>query len=207
MFLTLALLQDGEHLGKYFHEGTEYSVLSVCWISPLAPSVLNDNEVDGLVMDTTFTVIGKRLTAILMAVSRNGGTPIVFVFGGSECTEMYDLFYTIFHDYLVIGLAKYIHESDQGPTLMSVGAWHRRHLLCLRYLLATLTEDRVSDQVGNLVKCRSEKELEIMTSLYQDEFARIRDGGGGADKQLRECLRKVGLAFTDGSILCENRHR
>jgi hypothetical protein len=45
-----------------------FSVSFGFWMSPLAVPILRENEVDGIIMDTTFKVMRQYRTALLIAV-------------------------------------------------------------------------------------------------------------------------------------------
>jgi hypothetical protein len=64
--LTVPELDDARH--RISQDGNELSVSSGCWVSPYAAAILRENEVDGLIMDTTFKVTRQYHTAILLAV-------------------------------------------------------------------------------------------------------------------------------------------
>jgi hypothetical protein len=52
----------------FISEGREHSILSGWFITPWARSVLIENQIDRLVMDTTWNVMGQYVTSMLMAV-------------------------------------------------------------------------------------------------------------------------------------------
>jgi hypothetical protein len=56
-------------------------VLSGVWLSALAAAALVNNEIDGLILDTTFKVIRQYHAAILLAIIHNVGLPLGFPFG------------------------------------------------------------------------------------------------------------------------------
>jgi hypothetical protein len=45
---------------------------------------------DGLMLDTTWEIIRKDVTTIIMAVCRNVGFPLGFAFGAAETVQLYD---------------------------------------------------------------------------------------------------------------------
>jgi hypothetical protein len=201
--LRLARPSVHDKLEPYTHNNTGYSILSGYWVSPLAESILRENEVDGLIMDTTFRVMRRYYTAILVAVRHNVGIPLAISFGPRESIEPYRMFYDVFDRGLHINLAGYILESNQGSALKAVGKQHRRHLFCLRHVLTSLdTKDysRFASLVGNLISARSETELELLYDVYTPDFAAVYREAGTEKRQLENCLKKVGRGFVDGVI-------
>jgi hypothetical protein len=189
---------------RYIHNGNERAILSGYWVHGKAPSIFtNGNQIDGLIMDTTFTVLRLFYTAILVAVSHNVGIPVALSFGTHETVELYDSFYTAFSS-LGIDLRQYILESDQGAALKAVGQRHPRHLFCLHHTLKSLDKKcgRFAPLIGNLLRVRSHEELGLLMRLYTPDFANVYQGGGAPDDlpQLERCLKKVGLAMQGGKL-------
>jgi hypothetical protein len=113
---------------EWIHEGEKQWIVSGFWFHPKAVSMLTEgNEIDGIIMDTTFTVMRQDHAAILMAVSHNVGIPLALSFGYKEDVALDDSFYTAF-DSLGVNIRKYILESDQGAALRRVGRRDPRHL-------------------------------------------------------------------------------
>jgi hypothetical protein len=161
-----------------------------------------NDEIDGLIMDTTFTVIRLYHTAVLVAVSHNVGIPLAVSFGKSESVELYDKFYTWF-DKFGIKLRLYILESDQGLALISVGRRHPRHLFYLRHVLKTLRKKpcgRFGPLMGNLIRARSQKELDVLWEDYTPDFLQVCENHGQEEKQLRLALARIGLAMGQEGI-------
>jgi hypothetical protein len=198
--LTVTDRRSSDESPIFCHDGHEYSIVSGCWLSPFAISILDTPEIAGLILDTTFTVMQAFVTAVLMAVLCNVGIPLGFAFDTSETVALYRSFYALFESEFNVKLTDYILESDQGPALKSVGAEHPKHLFCLRHVLVSLKGDCVTFQVGNLLKCRSQKELDTLWELYEAEFRNMIRENGDAAAQLVRCLRQVGLGFTGGRL-------
>jgi hypothetical protein len=190
---------------EWIHKGEKHWIVSGFWIHPKAVSILRGNEIDGIIMDTTFTVMRQYRAAILMAVSHNVGIPLALSFGYKEDFALYNSFYMAF-DSLGIDIRTYILESDQGPALKRVGQRHPRHLFCLRHVLKTLNEKkcgRFGSLVGNLLRVRTQKELDLLMIFYTRQFAAVHARGNinGELIQLTKCLAKVGLEFQDGQLI------
>jgi hypothetical protein len=141
-----------EHIPGYFHvdigprvtgdeafekvdrNGVDHSILRGCYLSPWACSILRDNALDGLMLDTTWMVIREYVTSILMGVYRNVGIPLGFAFSLGETTELYEQHYRAFADLFGLDLSQYILESDQGAALCAIcAAKHQTQLFRLRH--------------------------------------------------------------------------
>jgi hypothetical protein len=193
-----------KRLQSFTHSDHEWSILSGYWVSPFAESILRDHEIDGLIMDTTFRVMSRYYTAILVAVIHNVGVPLAISFGPRETVELYDTFYQVFNAEFGVDLRQYILESDQGSALKAVGALHPRHLFCLRHVLKSLHAKncgRFASLVGNLISARSQKELKVLLKVYADDFATVYREGGEEANKLTRCLKKVGLFYRNGTLL------
>jgi hypothetical protein len=151
--------------------GGEFSVASGCWNPPWAVSIRQQNEIDGLIMDPTFRVIRLYHTAVLMAVSHNVGIPLGVSFGPKESFEIYDRFYAFFDEHGV-DLRRYVLLSDQGAALKSIGKRHPRHLFCLHHVLRSFGKScgRFAPLIGNLIRARSQKELDVFIEVYTPDF-------------------------------------
>ena len=95
-------------------DGNKYTIIDGIYISPLIESLFNEHEelIDGLLMDTTWKVINKYVTSILMVTIRNVGVPIAFTFGSAEDKKLYNTFIKQFQTLFNINLKRFIVESD-----------------------------------------------------------------------------------------------
>jgi hypothetical protein len=66
-------------------------------------------------------------------------------------------------------------------------------------LFVSLKLKEFSVPVGNLVKCRTESELETLKALYEGEFRSVTDQKRHG--LLFRTFKKVGLTYADGTIL------
>jgi hypothetical protein len=173
----------------------------------LAAAALVNNEIDGLILDTTFKVIRQYHTAILLAIIHNVGLPLGFSFGPQESIDLYDHFYTTFRDELGINLTRYILLSDQGAALKAIGRRHSLHLFCLRHLLQALNKYKHGQAIGNIVKAPGRKEFEVLCRLYARHFRIIFTRGGVEWKDSQLCMKTVGMAFLDGQVEIVNHSR
>jgi hypothetical protein len=157
-------------------------------------------------MDTPFKVIRQYHTAALVSVSHNVGIPLGVAFAPKESVELYDRFYTFFDEHAV-NLRPYILESDQGAALKSIGQRHPRHLFCLYHVLRSFGKEcgRFGPLVGNLIRARSQKELDVFIAIDGHDFLQLCENHGLEENQLRLALGKAGLVMGDDQIDYEDQ--
>jgi hypothetical protein len=207
LFLYLAVPQPDDNRHRVNHNDFEYSVLSSVCLSALVAAALVNNEIDGLILDTTFKKIRQYHTAILLAIIHNVGLPLGFAFGQQESIDLYDHFYMTFRDELGINLTRCVLLSDQGAALKAIGGRHPLHLFCLGHLLQVLDKYKHGQAIGNIVKACGRKEFEMLCRLYVRYFRIIFTRGGAEWKDLQLCMKTVGMAFLDGQVEIVNHSR
>jgi hypothetical protein len=74
------------------------------------------------------------------------------------------------------------------------------HVFCLRHLLANSKVRLAALAVGNQRKCRGPAEFDALRTGHQSEFLALWEDEEQGRPQLKSCLEKVGLSFTDGFI-------
>ena len=164
----------------------------------------NPDLIDGLLMDTTWRIISKYATSILMATTYNVGLPIAFAFGESEDKKLYSLFINEFHEKLGIDLKQYAVESDQGTALKSVcDTFHEIHLACLRHFLVSLGNRTFSYHIGKLISCRNDFELNTLKMHCTSMFKRIKDEK--EQKDLKKLLGKIGMTLDEDGLRISNQ--
>ena len=104
-------------------------------------------------------------------------------------------------------MTKYIFESDQSKALNAFFTKNNiKNLVCNRHLLVSLQKNIFSFQIGNIVKCRNQLDLDKCFYLYSDEFEKFlidykeqhgEEAHDDMKKQLNVILEKVGLTFSD----------
>jgi hypothetical protein len=57
LILYLAVAQPADNRHRATHENNESSVLSGVWLSAVGGATFANNEIDGLILDTTFKMI------------------------------------------------------------------------------------------------------------------------------------------------------
>jgi hypothetical protein len=206
LHLDIGLRVRGEP-SEYIPRGDDiYSILQGWYVSPWARSVFEQNEIDGIILDTPWHIIRRCVTSILMDVFHGVGIPLGFAFGVAETAEFYQQHYDAFSQLFGIDLRRYKLESDQGPALCSLCPTHgQEQLLCLRHFWISLKNEEFSLAVGNLVKCPTEDEFDALKSVYEIEFANVT--APGRQQHLSRTLGKAGLVFADNRIVIDNEHR
>jgi hypothetical protein len=161
-------LQGGDEFESLIHGEDEFSILRGWYLSSCTQSILERNSMDGLMLDTTWKIIRKYMTTIIMAVYRNVGIPLGLAFGTAETMELYEQHFGAFNHMFGIDLSHYILEPDQGSALCSLGTSKGQvQLFCLRHFLLSLKQNEFSCQIGNLVKCQTEDKFESLRRMYR----------------------------------------
>ena len=205
LHLTLTQYSERDHFETIEIENQKYSILNGIYIAPTTKSVFTDNSemIDGILMDTTWKVIHKYVTSILMCSSYNVGVSLAFAFGGSEDRDLYNMFIEKFKSIIGIDLTNYYVESDQGSALRSVcDKFKKTHLACLRHFKVSLKTQKYSFIVCNLISCRSKFDFDNLAKTYAKMLKEINDAKDL--KQLLTKLNKVGLTYKDDEISIEN---
>ena len=175
-YLHLMLIKNkAKSLQTITIDEIDYSIVNGIYISPFTQSLFCENKdiVDGLLMDTTWSVISKYVTSILMCASHNVGVPTSFAFGGAEDKELYSLFTSFIRKQTGVDISEYNVESDQGTALRAIcDGFSKTHFACIRHFKVALKSSVFSFQVGNLISCCSEFEFESLKDLYSQACAK-----------------------------------
>jgi hypothetical protein len=95
-----------------------FPILRGYYISPWSRSILQNNEIDGLMFDITWYVVRQYLTMIIMDIYCNVGIPLTFTFDVAETKELSEQLYMAFMKRFEIDFSQYIIVlSDQGTAL------------------------------------------------------------------------------------------
>jgi hypothetical protein len=94
----------GDNFETVLRDSETYSILGGWYLSPWSRSILEDNAIDGLILDTTWHVLRQYVTALIMAVYCKVGVPLGFSFGVAETVELYQQQYTSFAEVFAIDL-------------------------------------------------------------------------------------------------------
>ena len=84
LYLDIRRSRIKHRLAKIKVENEKYDIINGIFISPFAKSLLESNseEINGLMLVTTFKVLPYYDTSILLISIKNTGIPISFSFGG-----------------------------------------------------------------------------------------------------------------------------
>lgn len=200
LHITLMPYNDNNKFESVIIDGTKYSIINGIYIAPYSESLFlaNQSDIDGILMDTTWKVISKYVTSILMAESHNVGIPVAFVFGKAEDKELYSIFIDKFNEILNVNLKNYYVESDQGSALKSVcDSFNKTHFACLRHYKVSLKSRIFSHELGILVSCRSQHEFEFLKKAYEE---RLREESDEIIRGATLTLFKAGMCYEEGEI-------
>ena len=150
----------------------------------------------GLLVDTTWKVMPGYVSSILMGAAKNTGIPLSIAFGKGETKSLYLLHILAFKRKLNINIEDFVIESDQGKAIDAI---------CLRHLLVSLKCSQFSYSVGELLKCRCEKDYEQAKKTFTDEYKTINDQK--KLKSLNKLLDKIGLHFDKKNIIEKDKNR
>lgn len=120
LLLTYKIFQL--NLQSYCIGNLDYYIMSGIHIMNKARSLSNINQIqiDGLILDTTWMAIPQYVFSILNACFCNSSIPIAFAFGGGEIISLYDFLISKVEKQLDINFSGRYLESDEGPALKSI---------------------------------------------------------------------------------------
>jgi hypothetical protein len=176
LYLAIPEPDDSRHL--VIHDHHEYSRLFGVSLSAPGVATLAINEIDGLVLDTTFNVIRQYHPAILLAIIHNLGLPLTFFCAPQESIESYD------HIGPLSAMKRGLTSSDTSCSPVRelpsrrlcedtnfidfASAISFKH--CLIYICG--------QAIGNLVNARGRKEFDVLYQLYPRHFSALLAIGG-----------------------------
>ena len=207
LHLSITPFEEKDTLPTIIIDDKKYTIIDGIYISPFVEELFNKKEeyIDGLIMDTTWKIVSKYVTSILMTCVRNVGIPVAFTFGASEDKHLYQNFVDKFQTEYHINLKKFIVESDQGSALRAICDEFKEHIACLLHFLVSLRTLPFSYQVGQLVTCKCTKDLSVLLEQYAKDFSEITDDV--IKKQMNKALQKIGMQFENGVIMINNENR
>jgi hypothetical protein len=151
-------------------------------------------------LDTTWKVIRKSVTTIIIAVYRIVGVPLRFAFGDPETVELYEQHFGASNHLTGIDHSHYILELDQGSALCSLCTSKGQiQLFYLRHFLLSVKQEEFNCQIGNLVKYWTEDEFESLRRTHEVEFQKVTEPN--QRKPLDRTLAKAGLGYTEARIV------
>lgn len=200
-FLKLKLQKKVTHkrLQTFSYKDEEYYIISGVFLLPLAKSIFEDNpdiEIHGFLLDTTWRILPMYVTSIITVCFLNTSLPIGFTFSNGETKENYNYLLSVIESEFSIDFQSKIIESDQGKAL--IGLCQDRsifHLKCIRHLLAGLKHDPYSYEIGQLVQCSSEFDLNNCADFFALKFTEICSKDPNNLRIINNSLKKIGLIF------------
>ena len=185
-----------KHLDSCMYDEKRYFILKGIYFTPFCCELVKNTLVQGMMLDTTWSVLKNYVVSIPTVIIRNVGLPIGFSFSLVEDFSIYDDFFKVFADVYGYPIPAFIRtiESDQGSALQSaVKEQGMNHLSCLRHKLVSLGRGKFSSQVGNLLSAACEKDYNSLKKIYEESWSTITDEE--ELEVLNQLLNKVGLQF------------
>ncbi|KAK8888504.1 hypothetical protein M9Y10_039583 [Tritrichomonas musculus] len=204
-YLLLYLTENnntGKSLDIVSTKDHSYYILGGTYFSAFASDIIKNPNVQGLMLDTTWSVFNKYVTSFPTAICSNVGLPVGFQFGLTEDKKIYTDFFNNFKNSQGFPIEEYIRiiESDQGKSLIAaVEELGLHHLSCLRHFLVSLKRRKYSYQIGNLVSATCLKDFNNLRKIYRNSWKNITDAKELA--LLNKYLNKAGLEFANNDIL------
>ena len=91
-YLHLELVTNnntGHQLDKIQIDQQQLYILSATYLSPFAQNLVQDNKINGIQLDTTWSILKNYVTSIPTLICQNVGIPIGFQIGLHEDTSIY----------------------------------------------------------------------------------------------------------------------
>jgi hypothetical protein len=203
-YITVTQYQPHDRLIHLKNQEAQHSILTGCFINKYARFILESNEIDHLVMDTTFSILPLYVTAFLFGVVRNTGIPLALCFSQKETKTIYSTFFDAFKIFCDISLAKYKLLSDQGSALKAVAKEKNMdHYFCLRHALKSLGDGLFAYEAGQLIQCKTFEDFQKLKQIFERKFQdNISDQQ--TMNQLNRMFKKIGLCYNDFRIEISN---
>ena len=208
LILNIEPAQCRKHLKLIRKDGHPYYIVSGIYISPCARSILLENQVlNGFLLDTTWKVMPKYVTSIIMGSLYNTGVGLGFSFGRGEDKEIYSsLLREISRRYSYSFESKVL-ESDQGSALKSVAdEFKMKHLACLRHLLVSLKYNEVSYLVGIILRTVSDTDYQRALNFI-NTFIDEKLTDENKITEANKIFQKVGLSILNHRVEISNEER
>lgn len=135
-------------LDKLEIDGIKYYILKGTYIAPFASQLVINIEVNGIMLDTTWSILSRYASSIPTIIIQNAGIPIGMSFGLTEDSFIYNEFFFHFHNIYGYEIPTFVNiaESDQGTALIKdVNDQGMSHICYLRHLLVSLGKSRYSN--------------------------------------------------------------
>ena len=155
LFLNIQQSNTKKRLEKVLYNGERYYIVSGVYFSNEASSILTENNdlLSGFLLDTTWKIMARYVTSILMGSCFNTGLGLGFSFGRAEDRDNYGNLLKAISQITGFDFHNKVFESDQGSALKAIcDEYNITHLKCLRHLLVSLKYNEFSYQIGILLR-------------------------------------------------------
>ena len=210
-YLFLNLVENNnthKKLDKCTIDNTKYYILNGTYIVPYANQLITNPLANGLMLDTTWTILNKYVTSIPTVVIQNVGIPIGMSFALVEDSSIYNEFFFNFANVFGFEIPEFLDivESDQGKALVkAVKENDMTHLCCLCHLLVSFGRKKYSYQIGNLVTTTTNHEYHKLRTEYEESWSTIDDAKDIL--KINHLLKKIGHCYENGVIKINNDER
>ena len=177
------------------------------YILPCTKSLIEDNQINGYLLDTTFRIMPYFDTSIIMASIYNTGLALGFSFTRTEESQSFNLLFDNLNSKCGINFEKKAIETDQETALCSTIKLHQMvHLKCLRHFLKNLQPNPYSFHLKQLIECCTEFEfnntLKELTNIFkrailfeESQFQKGKRPTVSVKIYINDILNKVGLMY------------
>ena len=174
-YLLFNIIPTGEKRRNYpkiSYKSENWYIISGMYILPYAKSLVEDNQINGYLLDTTFLIMSYFDTSIIMASIFNTGMALGYSFTRTGESKSFNLLFDNLNSKCGISFDKKVIETDQGTALSSTITAHEMiHLKCLRHILKKLWPNLYSYHMKQLMECCTEfefkKTLKELTSIFK----------------------------------------
>ena len=200
LFIKLQQCESTKNYVRITKDGINYNIISGVYILPWAKSILQAEEhLTGFMLDTTWKIMQKYVTSILMGNIYNVGIPIGFSFGKSEDKEIYSSLLKTISDKFQYNFDRKVLLSDQGSALKATAeSFKMIHLLCLRHLLVSIKFNIISYPLGIFLRSVSENDMTYAQSFLYANLQNLQNPKMKA--YARKLCQKIGIDFDDSGI-------
>ena len=127
-YLLFNIVPSGDKRRNYpkiCYHGQNWYIVSGMYILPSAKSLVEDNQINGYLLDTTFRIMPYFDTSIIMASIYNTGMALGFSFTRTEDSQSFNLLFDKLNKKCWINFDNKVIESDQGTALCSTIESHK----------------------------------------------------------------------------------
>jgi hypothetical protein len=178
----------------------QFSLIEGVYFTSFAYSILAQNKIQCIILDTTFRLLPHYVSSFLFIVIQNVGIPIGMSFTKTELKRTYQLFYENFYKYHRYNLKIHPVLSDQGSALISFCTEEQiSQYFCQWHLLHKMGLKQFTFDVSLIIKASTEKELTKVKSILENVWSNICTDEAKFQK-LNKNLKKIGLTFSENKI-------